>query len=310
MIGKSERLLCIYTDLLNGKVLRKAELAERFGVVERSIQRDFDEIRNYLSDSVSENSKKYELVYSHSRGGYLLEESDISKLNCTEVLAVCKILLDSRAFTKPEMMSIIDKLENCCGLEQNKSIVDELLKNEKYHYIELQHHTRYMDKLWDIGLAIKESKLVEITYQKVKNREVVKRILKPVGIMFSEFYFYLIAFIHDKEKIKNANISETPTMYRFDRIQELTVSNQHFKIPYSNRFEEGEFRKRVQFMYGGSLRKVKFKYTGPSVEAVLDRIPTAKVLSNDHDIYTIEAEVYGNGIDMWLRSQGDNVELL
>jgi hypothetical protein len=31
-----------------------------------------------------------------------------------------------------------------------------------------------------------------------------------------------------------------------------------FQINYRGRFQDGEFRKRVQFMYSGELTKVKF----------------------------------------------------
>ena len=65
--------------------------------------------------------------------------------------------------------------------------------------------------------------------------------------------------------------------------------------------------KTIQFMYGGKLERIKFRYTGPSLEAVLDRLPTAKVISEDADGWTISAEVFGKGIEMWLRSQGDYV---
>ena len=77
-----------------------------------------------------------------------------------------------------------------------------------------------------------------------------------------------------------------------------------FRIPYADRFKDGEFRKRVQFMYPGPLRRVKFTYSGPSVEAVLDRLPTAQILKEKDGVYTITAEAYGIGIDMWLGSQG------
>ena len=63
-------------------------------------------------------------------------------------------------------------------------------------------------------------------------------------------------------------------------------------------------------MYGGKLRKVKFQYSGFSVEAVLDRLPTAQIISEKDGVYTITAEVFGDGIDMWLRSQGDLVRLV
>lgn len=98
--------------------------------------------------------------------------------------------------------------------------------------------------------------------------------------------------------------------YSIDRIQRLTVTNEKFKIPYNDRFEEGEFRKRIQFMYGGKLQRVKFKYSGPDIDAVLDRLPTAQVLDYDESsgTYTVSAEVFGKGIDMWIRSQGDYVQ--
>ena len=83
-----------------------------------------------------------------------------------------------------------------------------------------------------------------------------------------------------------------------------------FKVIYKDRFEEGEFRKRVQFMFGGKLRKVRFEYSGYSVEAVLDRLPTARIEKEEDGVYTISAEVFGDGIDMWLRSQGDRIRVI
>ena len=57
-------------------------------------------------------------------------------------------------------------------------------------------------------------------------------------------------------------------------------------------------------MYGGKLQTVHFTYCGPSVEAVLDRLPTAEIVSEKDGVYEIRAEVFGKGVDMWLKSQG------
>ena len=62
-------------------------------------------------------------------------------------------------------------------------------------------------------------------------------------------------------------------------------------------------------MYGGKLNRVKFKYVGPSIEAVLDRLPTAEITGQDDEGWFVEAEVFGTGIEMWLRSQGEYVIL-
>lgn len=125
--------------------------------------------------------------------------------------------------------------------------------------------------------------------------------------MFSEYYFYLTAFIDDEETRQDFDVinDSFPTIYRIDRIKSLKISEEKFHIPYSNRFEEGEFRKRIQFMYGGKLQRIEFVYSGYSIESVLDRLPTARILHEEDGKYTVSAEVFGTGIDMWIRSQGD-----
>ena len=100
-----------------------------------------------------------------------------------------------------------------------------------------------------------------------------------------------------------------PTIFRIDRIADFTPTGEKFSIPYRDKFSDGEFRKRVQFMYAGKLRCVTFTYSGASIEAILDRLPTAKILSEKNGIYRITTEVYGNGIDMWLKSQGDKITM-
>ena len=133
------------------------------------------------------------------------------------------------------------------------------------------------------------------------------RTIEPVGILFSEYYFYLVAYIRDidrKQAFQNPD-DNYPTIYRIDRIRSFHVTQEHFHPAYATRFQEGEFRKRVQFMYGGKLETVRFTYSGPSVEAVLDRLPTAEIIHEQDGVYTIKAEVFGKGIEMWIRSQGD-----
>ena len=101
-----------------------------------------------------------------------------------------------------------------------------------------------------------------------------------------------------------------PTIYRLHRIKKLTILNERFHIPYKDRFEEGEFRKRVQFMYGGKLHQVKFEYYGQDVDSILDRLPTAKIIGQEEGKFIIKAEVFGKGIDMWIRSQGDLIKVI
>ena len=58
------------------------------------------------------------------------------------------------------------------------------------------------------------------------------------------------------------------------------------------------------------MQKVKFQYKEESIEAVLDRLPTAKILDETDGIYTVSAEVFGKGIEMWMRSQDTMIEMI
>lgn len=37
-------------------------------------------------------------------------------------------------------------------------------------------------------------------------------------------------------------------------------------------------------MYGGKLQKLEFKFKGESVEAVLDRLPTAQIIAEEEGV--------------------------
>lgn len=301
---KSERLLQIYSRLANGDVLKKKELAQQFHVTERSIQRDMESLRCFFAQQYL----RQDIVYDRAERGYRLESPSAAFLTNSEIFAVCKILLESRSMCRDEMLPILDKLLACCVPERSKQTVSALLANEKHHYIEPHHGRPILDGLWDIGQAVQEHHMLEITYERMKEPKLVRRRVLPVGILFSEYYFYLTAFLEDKSNFENPE-DLFPTIYRIDRIREFQVLEERFQVPYKDRFQEGEFRKRVQFMYGGRLEKIRFRYTGLSIEAVLDRLPTAEIVERDEQGWTVEAEVFGKGIEMWLRSQGPWVSM-
>ena len=311
-IGK-DRMLELYTRLAEGKLIYKAEEAEHYKCSLRSIQRDIEDLRTFFHNQSDASGVVQDIIYDKKLKGYKLVPPLRNVLSNKEVFAVLKILLESRSLSKEELDPILDKLIDCCVPKECKGYVTNLISNERFHYVPPRHNKEVLDTMWRLGEALRQHKEVEIDYKKPSDGSLVNRVLRPAGIMFSEFYFYLAGFIVPKEDDSFKEEVEKdpfPTIYRIDRIESLEVTDKHYNVPYDSRFEEGEFRKRVQFMFGGKLRKVRFYYTGSNPEPVLDRLPTAEIIEKNEKGFLISAEVFGSGIDMWIRSQGDLVEVV
>ncbi|MGN0115174.1 MAG: helix-turn-helix transcriptional regulator [Acutalibacteraceae bacterium] len=295
--NKGFRLLSIYESLKNGEVIHKEELANRFNVSAKTIQRDIDDLRAYLAETYYYDSE-CDIKYSKSKNGYYLVKSDSEWLTSEEVLALCKIILESRAFCKDELSTMLEKLLLQTTPADRKK-VRNIINNEYFYYIPLKHNKPLLKVLWELSEYINNQEMITYSYIRQDGAK-SQKIAKPVSIMFSEYYFYLIVFEDGKDY---------PIIYRVDRISNISAVGKHFDIPYKDRFSDTEFRKRVQFMYSGELKRVCFEYSGV-LEALLDRLPTAKILKSENGKYTVTAEAYGDGIFMWLRTQGDKVKIL
>ena len=97
--SKNHRVLDLYQRLCEGCAISKQDEAERFGVDGRSIQRDIDDIRAFLCER-REDGDTREIVYDHKRKGFVISGYESPLMTNGEILAVSKILLDSRALAK------------------------------------------------------------------------------------------------------------------------------------------------------------------------------------------------------------------
>ncbi|MBQ3428003.1 MAG: WYL domain-containing protein [Clostridia bacterium] len=301
-MGKTKaslNILNMYELLTSGQRIRKNELAEKYGVDQRTVQRYIADLRAYFAE---EHRYEFdtEIVYDRADNSYKLSYINKNKLYVQDILAVCKILLDSRAFVKEEMDQLIEKLL-AHAAEKDKRLVKGIILNEKFHYIEPRHKKKLLKTITELSKNIASRDIIKISYSR-KDGVDREHTIKPLFITFSEYYFYLVAFMADGTK-------PLPTVFRVDRISNAETTGEHFTA-FKNRVEEGEFKKRVQFMYSGELHRVKFLYKGENIDSVLDRLPTAQILDKSEEGYTVTAEVYGDGIYMWLRSQGDKVKSL
>lgn len=299
-IEKNERCLAIFLRGMRGEKVTITELANEYGVSQKSISRDISEIRCFLAEN-RELTGHAELVYDRSAKCYTLRIDDF--LRDSETLALIKVLIGSRAFSKQELLEIIGKLRRFTSTK-DKALLDSLIAKEKYHYCEVKHDCTegVVDMLWKLADDICSRTEITITYYKM-NRDRVTHTIHPVSIMFSEYYFYLIAYKAEDE-------SCSPVYFRVDRITSVVEHRTKFTLTSGADFDEGELRKKIQFMFPGECRTIRFEFSGPSLQAILDKLPTAVVLDISGGKALIEAEVYGTGIMMYLMSQGSWIKVL
>lgn len=307
---KSYIVLFIYNELKEGRVVVKDDIINKFKIDERTFYRYIKDIKEFVSQEAKESNNELvaeEVITDKEKNGYILKGKHRKILNEKEVLAISKVLLESRGFVYPEIKRIIGNLLDSCVCEDKENI-KFIIGNELINYVSPQHGKELLDKLWQISDAIKNQKVLEIGYCKLGTggkvqEEVSKRIIYPQGLLFSEYYFYLIGFIEGRN-------DEYPTIFRVDRIKELITTDKKYKVDHSKRFQDGEFRKLIQFMQSGKLERIKFRFTGGSIEAVLDKLPNANIVKENDGEYIVDTKMFGKGIKMWLLSQGNSVEVL
>ena len=317
---KNSRILELFFRVLRGETVSVKAVAEEYGVSTKSVGRDIAKIQEFLTDH-RDLMQQAELIYSYKDKAYHLSCDEFLKNK--ELFALVKVMLGSRCFSKEDVLRMIAKLKRFTTI-QDREKFEKLVRKEVYHYHEVKSDCNALiDNLWDLIQMIDEKRLVTITYYKM-NRENIKRKIKPVSLMFSEYYFYLIAYEADDEKY-------LPKFFRVDRIVAMTEHRERFTLERKYDFDEvalvkvilsftlerkydfdeGDLREKNQFLFPGKTEKIRFSFSGLSVQAILDRLPTAKVVEQNGNTSMIEAEVnHGRGIVMYLLSQGAWVKVL
>lgn len=294
---RQDRVLELFFRGLRGETISVRKMADEYEVSTKSISRSINDLKAFLANH-RDLVGNAELRYSHSDKCYHLCMDEF--LTNKELLALVEIVIGARAFSKMELLTIIDKLKRFTTPE-NRPKMNNLIHKELYHYPEINHDCESVqDNLWKIVNCIEGHDEISIEYYRTDRKWVTHR-LRPASVMFTDYYFYLIAFLAD------GNI-EKPYYFRIDRINKINVHRKKFN---SLDFDEGLLRRRSLFMWPGKLRTIRFEFSGPSVQAVLDKLPTAKIIERiNGNKFLIEAEVYGDGIKMWLLSQGRWVKVI
>ena len=292
---KHDRLLEIFFRCLRGEDLSVQTLAKEYNASTKSISRDIGDLKAFLADH-RQLVGNTELVYSNQEKCYRLYMDEF--LTNQELFALLEVMISARAFSKEELLTLTNKLKGFTTA-QDRPMLNDLIRKELYHYTEIKHDcVSVQETLWKLAKCITGKREITIEYYRAWKPH---RIL-PASVMFTDNFFYLIAFNTEGDPDK-------PLYFRVDRIKYITEHRKKFSLADAPEFDEGLLRKRSLFMWPGKLRTIRFEFTGSVIQAVLDKLPTAKIIERKVKTYTVEAEVYGDSIKMWLLSQGRRIRV-
>ena len=287
-------------QLLQKNRVEKENIQNLFQIDSRTFERDIATLRTFLSQNI-EYDQNLILEYEYQEKYYYLSNYDNSQLTSKEVLMLIKLLLGNRALCLEELDQMINSLKLQLSSDERKEI-DSFIRNERHHFTPLKHGRKLLNHMWDFSQAIEENRAICMEYKKANNT-IESYIVHPVGLVFTDYYFYAVSYVKNKD-------IPYPISFRLDRILSYEILNERFKIPYSQRFESGDFHNKINMMYQGELIKFTFRFTGHSVEAVLDKFPVSRVIEEGDGYCIIEAISYEQGLLMWLFSQGEWIKVL
>ena len=294
---KASRVLMLFYRLLQKEHLHKANIAIEYNTTERSIDRDIKTIRLVLDDLHT----GIKLGFDKKEESYYLFDQAENLLTGREMLLLLKVLLGSRVLCKSEMKGLIDSLRTIFP-KQDKYELISAIKDEIEQYVEPVHKQAIMKMQWDLQHCIIRREQIVMQYIKGTG-EPIERLVLPVGIIFSEFYFYLVAFIAEKSY-------QYPAFFRLDRISSFVITGEQYSRRLYEQYSVGKLRECVQFMYAGELTKVTLRCKPNVVEAVRDRLPNHQIIGKEGDDRIIKAKIFGEGFLRWVLMQQERVEVL
>lgn len=187
---KQYRILEIFFRGLRGEDISVQKLAQEYKVSTKSVSRSINELKNFLADN-RELVGNTELQYSYQDKCYHLYMDEF--LSSKELFALVEVMIGARAFSQEELLEITAKLKRFTTPQDSKKL-NELIRKELYHYPEVKHDCGSVQAvLWQLVNCITEKREISIEYYR-SDRKWVSHRIRPASVMFSDYYFYLIAF--------------------------------------------------------------------------------------------------------------------
>ena len=287
----------LFHKFTQGEKINKTDFSKLNGISERSFDRDIEDIRNFLA----EIHVAGEIRFNKADNVYYLSNLKNHKLSSIEVITIMKVLLGARVLRKDEMQGLAASIRMMTDPMARKEAVNSIY-SELDNYVSPVHGKAILKMLEYLTFIIQKHFKIDVIYTKATGECIERRIL-PLIFIFSDFYFYLIAFIDGAEY-------KYPAFFRVDRIESFKLTDERYSERLYEKYNAAKMRNCLQFMYAGELLQIKVKCKNKAVEAFKDRLPNHWFIADEGEWKVYGAKVFGEGFIRWALLQGSSIEIL
>lgn len=201
---KIDRLLEIVIYLLNHDCVTARQLAERFGVSVRTIQRDMDSISlaGIPLTATTGNTGGYSIAPSYRVRNHFVKREDFSII----LMALQSL---QTGYENSRLEGILEKYLSLSDARFPRVFLDYSVTKEDRRVLEL-------NKL--LEQAIEGFQEVTFAYRDVQGKA-TQRIVQPLAMSFKWYAWYLLAYDTIKEGLRTFKVS---------RVQDLTITENYF----------------------------------------------------------------------------------
>jgi predicted DNA-binding transcriptional regulator YafY len=217
-MNRIDRLTAILIQLQGKKIVKAAEIADRFNISLRTVYRDVKALQEAGVPIGAEAGTGYYIVE-----GYHLPPVMFSKEEAAALLTGEKLMEQFSDHSNRKQFSLaMEKIRSLLrGTEKDYlESLDENIAVLRYQPVNLEAEQFPNRFLSDIQQALGMNQVISMEYFSLQEEVATRREVEPVGIFHMSANWHLIAFCRLRQGYRD---------FRIDRIRKLNVLSTHYK---------------------------------------------------------------------------------
>jgi predicted DNA-binding transcriptional regulator YafY len=217
-MNRIDRLTAILIQLQGKKIVKAAEIADRFNISLRTVYRDVKALQEAGVPIGAEAGTGYYIVE-----GYHLPPVMFSKEEAAALLTGEKLMEQFSDHSNRKQFSLaMEKIRSVLrGTEKDYlESLDENIAVLRYQPVNLEAEQFPNRFLSDIQQALGMNQVISMEYFSLQEEVATRREVEPVGIFHMSANWHLIAFCRLRQGYRD---------FRIDRIRKLNVLSTHYK---------------------------------------------------------------------------------